>query len=299
MNGIQRAKLGRAQRASRVQNPIVHANEIEPLEHGAASAHRFVTRGQKRTQYLGAGESAGDQRLLPSQIAAQCERLRLTNRNSLKFEEPGLIGVGVDPPFAIGQRALFLRTPQANVLWDCLPLLDEAVVEALQALGGLSAIAISHPHYYSGMVEWSRAFGGVPIHLHAADRQWVMRPDKSIVFWEGETRALAEGLTLVRCGGHFEGGTVLHWAGGAGGKGALLTGDIIQVVADRKNVSFMYSYPNYVPLSAATVERIVAAVEPIQYDKVYGAFWDMVIERDGKAAVKRSAERYLRAISGQ
>ena len=87
------------------------------------------------------------------------ERLRLTNRNSVKFREPGLIGVGIEPHFAIGQRALFLRTAKANVLWDCLPLLDEAVVEALKALGGISAIAISHPHCYSSMVEWSRAFG--------------------------------------------------------------------------------------------------------------------------------------------
>src|SRR5207253_6056469 len=192
--------------------------------------------------------------------------------------------------------ALFLRTPKINLLWDCIPLLDGAVVEAMRALGGISAVAISHPHYYSSMVEWSRAFGGVPIYLHAADRQWVMRPDEAVVFWEGETRALAEGLTLVRCGGHFEGGTVLHWAGGADGKGALLTGDIIQVVADCKHVSFMYSYSNYVPLSPAAVERIVQAVEPFEYDRVYGAFWDTVIGRDGKAAVKKSAERYLRAI---
>ncbi len=224
------------------------------------------------------------------------EKLRRTNRNSIRFEEPGLIGIGIDPQFAIGQRALFLRTPKANVLWDCLPLLDEAVVEAIKAMGGISAIAISHPHYYASMVEWSRAFGGVPIYLPAADRQWVMRPDKAIVFWEGETRTLAEGLMLIRCGGHFEGGTVLHWAGGAGGRGALLSGDIIQVVPDRKHVSFMYSYPNYIPLSAPAIERIVQAVEPFDYDRVYGAFWDMMIEQDGKAVVKRSAERYLRAI---
>ena len=83
------------------------------------------------------------------------DRLRLTNRNSIRFEEPGLIAVGIDPPFAIGQRALFLRAPKANVLWDCLPLLGEAVVEAVEALGGTSAIAISHPHYYSSVVEWN------------------------------------------------------------------------------------------------------------------------------------------------
>src|SRR6185369_4480154 len=124
------------------------------------------------------------------------------------------------------------------------------------------------------------------------DQQWVMRPDKAIVLWEGETRTLAEGLTLIRCGGHFDGGTVLHWAGGAEGRGALLSGDIIQVVPDRKHVSFMYSYPNYIPLPAQAVERIVQAVEPFSFERIYGAFWDMVIDKEGKAVVQESAERY-------
>lgn len=224
------------------------------------------------------------------------EKLRLTNRNSLKAEEPGLIAIGVEPQFAIGQRAFFVRHQNGNILWDCLPLLDEAIVEAITAMGGIKAIAISHPHYYSSMIEWSRAFGGVPIYLHAADKQWVMRLDPAVVFWDGETKALAHGLTLIRCGGHFDGGTVLHWASGAGGKGALLSGDIIQVVPDRKNVSFMYSYPNYIPLPASSVTKIVQAVEPFAFDRVYGAFWDTVIEQDGREVVRRSAERYLKAI---
>jgi hypothetical protein len=224
------------------------------------------------------------------------ENLRLTHRNSIKFKESGLIGIGIDPHFGIGQRALFLKTPAANILWDCISLLDEAVVEAIEALGGVSAIAISHPHYYTGMVEWGRAFGGVPIYLHAADRQWVMRPDDSIVFWDKEVQTLVDGLTLIRCGGHYDGGTVLHWAGGAGGRGALLSGDIIQVVPDRKHVSFMYSYPNYIPLSASAVDRIVEAVEPFSFERIYGAFWGMVIESNGKEVVRRSAERYVRAL---
>jgi hypothetical protein len=224
------------------------------------------------------------------------DKLTLTNRNSVRFKELGLIGIGIEPQFAIGQRALFLRTPTGNVLWDCIPLLDEAVVEAIKAMGGISAIAISHPHYYSSMVEWSVAFGDVPIYLHLADKPWVMRPDKAIVFWESETKKLSEELTLIRCGGHFEGGTVLHWAGGAEGKGALLSGDIIQVVPDRKHVSFMYSYPNYIPLSASAIEQIVKAVEPFPFERIYGAFWDLVIEDNGKEVVRKSAEQYLRAI---
>jgi hypothetical protein len=75
----------------------------------------------------------------------------------------------------------------------------------IKALGGISGIAISHPHYYTSMVDWSLAFGGVPIHLHAADRQWVMRPHGTIAFWDGDTRPLCDSLTLVRCGGHFDG----------------------------------------------------------------------------------------------
>lgn len=224
------------------------------------------------------------------------DKLRITHHNSIRLEEPGLIGIGIDPQFAIGQRALLIRTPTGNVLWDCVSLLDPAVVEMVKALGGISAMAISHPHYYTSMVEWSRAFDDVPIYLHAADRQWVMRPDRAIRFWEGATNVLGEGLTLIHCGGHFAGGTVLHWADGADGKGALLTGDILQVVADRKHVSFMYSYPNYVPLSVAAVERIVGSVASWKYDRIYGAFWETVIDHDGPAAVARSAQRYRKAI---
>ena len=52
------------------------------------------------------------------------DKLRLTNRNSLRLEEPGLIGIGIEPHFAIGQRALLVRTATGNVLWDCISLLD-------------------------------------------------------------------------------------------------------------------------------------------------------------------------------
>lgn len=226
------------------------------------------------------------------------DRLRQSNRTSIKFKEPDLIGIGIEPQFAIGQRALFVRTPHGNILWDCIALLDDALVEMIKAMGGIRAIAISHPHYYSNVVEWSRAFDDIPVYLHQDDRQWVMRNDKSIHFWSGETKPLFESMTLIRCGGHFDGGTVLHWANGAGGKGALLSGDIIQVVADRKHVSFMYSFPNHIPLSAKKVEQIVQAVEPFPYDRIYGAFWDMTIEQNAKDVVNQSAERYVRAING-
>jgi hypothetical protein len=215
--------------------------------------------------------------------------------NMIRTVEPNLTGIGTQPSFAIGQRALLVQTPPGNLLWDCISLIDEPTVAAVRALGGVRAIAISHPHYYSSLVEWSRAFDA-PIYLHAADRAHVMRPDGAIRFWEGETLELWEGLELIRCGGHFAGGTVAHWAAGAEGRGALLSGDIIQVVQDRRYVSFMYSYPNLIPLPAREVRRIVAAVAPYPFERIYGAWWDRVVAQDAKAAVERSAQRYIAAI---
>lgn len=226
------------------------------------------------------------------------EALRQRHRLIIQKKEPDLYGIGTTPGFAIGQRALLLRTAQGNILWDCQTLIDEATVDIIRTLGGLDAIAISHPHYYSCMVEWSRAFGDIPIYLHAADREWVVRPDDRIQFWEGDTYSLLDTLTLIRLGGHFEGGTVLHWPSGAEGKGVLLSGDILQVVADRQHLSFMYSYPNQIPLDAETIRRMTDRLEGYAYDRIYGAFWDRNILHDAQQAVKRSARRYIEAVAG-
>ncbi len=223
------------------------------------------------------------------------DELRKDHHNIIKTIEPGLTGIVSHPDFAIAQRALLVQSPQGNILWDCISLIDEPTIAVVRALGGISAIAISHPHYYSSMVEWSRAFDA-PVYLHVADREWVMRPDACIQYWDGETKSLGDGLTLIRCGGHFAGGTVLHWAAGAGGQGVLLSGDILTVVPDRRYVSFMYSYPNLIPLPAKAIRQIVASVEPYPFERIYGAWWDRVVMNNAKAAVAKSALRYIKAI---
>jgi hypothetical protein len=217
-----------------------------------------------------------------------------THENAVR-DQGGLVGVGTEPKFAIGQRALLVPYRGAKLLWDCVTLLDDATAAEVERCGGLTAIAISHPHYYSCMVEWAHRFD-CPIHLHAADAEWVMRPDPAIEHWDGEIRDLGEGLTLIRGGGHFPGGAILHRAAGAG---ALLVGDIIQVIPDRSHVAFMWSYPNLVPLPEAEVTRIAEAVEPFRYEAIYGAWWDAIIPAGGPEIVRRSAERYGQALRGE
>jgi hypothetical protein len=225
------------------------------------------------------------------------EALASTHRNEVR-DDAGLRGVGTEPSLAIGQRALLVPFGDRLVMWDCVTYFDDDAAAAVERLGGLGAIAISHPHYYSGMADWAARFD-CPVLLHAADARWITRPDPAIELWDGPTRDLGHGLTLVHCGGHFAGGAVLHWAAGADGAGALLSGDIVQVIPDRGHVGFMYSYPNLIPLPEAAVRAVGAALEPFPFEVVYGAWWGRVVRRDGKAIVRRSVERYGRALRGE
>jgi hypothetical protein len=192
-----------------------------------------------------------------------------------------------------------VRAPGGNILWDCVSFVDDATIRAVREVGGISAIAVSHPHYYGSMVEWSRAFNDAPIYLHEADRQWVQRPDPSIRFWAGVTKEIADGFTLIHAAGHFDGFQVLHWRDGAGGRGVILSGDQPQVCADPHWVSFMWSYPNFIPLSTPEIHTIVAALERWAFERLYGAFWPSVVPADAKGAVRRSADRYLRRMSSR
>jgi glyoxylase-like metal-dependent hydrolase (beta-lactamase superfamily II) len=226
------------------------------------------------------------------------ERLRVSHLNAFRQYEPGIIGIGTQPKFAIGQRALLLCTPEGNILWDCISLIDDATVTLINGLGGLRAIAISHPHFYTTLVEWSRAFGNVPVYLHADDSKWVMRPDGCIKFWEGETFEPLKGVSLIRGGGHFPGGSMLHWAAGANGKGVVCAADIATVNLDRKSFTFMRSYPNNIPLSEAAVRRIGAALMPLPFDRVYSHHFERVIASGAKQILQHSVERYVAAING-
>ncbi len=206
--------------------------------------------------------------------------------------EPDLYAVTVTPGVGIGQRAFLVRTPGGNLLWEPPGHLDDALLDGIRQLGGMAAITSSHPHLTGASISYSHAFGGVPVYYGADDRRWIRRPDDVITLWSDKVEPLP-GLTLVQCGGHFPGSAVLHWAAGAGGRGVLLTGDTMLVGSDRRSVSFMRSFPNRIPLSERLVRKVVEAVEPWRYDRIYSGFDGGVIETGAAAVVRRSAERYI------
>jgi hypothetical protein len=225
------------------------------------------------------------------------EDLRVRHRVAIVLQERSLTSFTIEPHFGIGQRAFLLQTPEGNILWDCLSMFDESAADHIRRRGGVQYICISHPHYYTAMVDWSREFGNAPIYLHRDDAKWVMRKSPAIEFWSGETKRLFSGVKLVRCGGHFPGATVLFWPAGAEGKGALLSSDILQVAPDKRHVGFMWSYPNWVPLGPQASKRVVAAVSSHIFDRIYGAFPKLTIASGAKQIISESLKRHLHAMS--
>jgi glyoxylase-like metal-dependent hydrolase (beta-lactamase superfamily II) len=218
------------------------------------------------------------------------EKLSVDHFNAFRKIAPELFALSTMPRFGIGQRSFLIITHAGNVLWDCISFLDNATIEIIRLLGGLKAIAISHPHFYSAMATWGQTFE-CPVLVHAADRQWVADPDSRVEFWMGEPKDILTGITIHRLGGHFPGSTVLLWTD----RRALFPGDTILVAPDGKYVSFMWSYPNNVPLPAAEVERIASRLSPLDFDSIYSPFWERgEIDQNAKEAVGRSILRHLK-----
>ncbi|MEV8178753.1 MBL fold metallo-hydrolase [Cellulosimicrobium funkei] len=225
-----------------------------------------------------------------AELAAAGERLVLEEL------EPDLFGLTSEPSVGIGQQAKIVRTPACTLLWDPPGYVDDAAVEQVRALGPVVAVAASHPHMFGVQVEWSRALGDVPVLVAEADAHWVARPDPVIETWTGE-REVLPGVVLSQPGGHFPGSAVVHWAAGADGRGVLLSGDTIFANPDRTSVSFMRSYPNRIPLSAAVVLRVAERVARRPFERLYNNF-EGVIPADARAVVLRSAQRHAAWVRG-
>jgi hypothetical protein len=210
--------------------------------------------------------------------------------------EPDLQGLTVEPSVAIGQQAHLVVTPQGSVLWDVPPFIDRAAVDEIRRHGPVLAITSSHPHMFGVQSAWSHAFDQAPIFVCEPLLEWVQRPDSAITPWR-DRHEIAPGLVLHELGGHFQGASVLHWAAGADGRGVLLSSDTIHGNPDGTTVTFMRSYPNRIPLSAAVVGRLAAGVAELEFERIYDNF-GRGPKRDAAAAVQRSAARYIGWVRG-
>ncbi|CZR65999.1 related to metallo-beta-lactamase family protein [Phialocephala subalpina] len=189
--------------------------------------------------------------------------------------------IWTEPRFAIGQRAMLLQTAEGNVLWDCITHLDARTVEWINSIGGIRAIVMSHPHFYSTHLEWAKAFQ-CPVYLSREDEKWLNRPDTPGVerrFVEGATLTIVPGVTAVKTGGHFDGSMVLHW------EKHLFISDTLHTVPSAYynkgrqpgTISYvaMWSYPNMIPLPPAAIQKIWEALKPYEFTATFGAFMGM------------------------
>jgi glyoxylase-like metal-dependent hydrolase (beta-lactamase superfamily II) len=197
----------------------------------------------------------------------------------------------IKPTFGIGQRTLLILSEQGNILWDCIPLLNEPTIDFINSKGGLKAIAFSHPHYYSNMNDWAEAFN-CPIYIHHTDEQWIINKGKHITLWNGAEKTLWHGMKIMNIGGHFPGSSILH-VPFLSEDGAIFCGDTLTIAPSKKHIAVMYSYPNRIPLPLKEMERIKKRLETIPFDKMYGFYSDQNLLGNVKEVIKKSFARYV------
>jgi len=219
------------------------------------------------------------------------EDLAGSHKNKIIKLNDRLFEIAITPAFAIGQRAFLVLSESGNVLWDCIPLLDEETVQFINSKGGLGAIAFSHPHYYSNMNDWAKTFD-CPIYIHHADAEFIVDKSEDIILWQGEELLLWDDLKLVNIGGHFEGSTILLISG-MSNKGTLLSGDTVYLSLSKKHYAIMYSYPNRIPLPISEIRRIKQRFETLEFDSIYGFYSYQNVIGTARELLETSINRYL------
>ena len=168
-------------------------------------------------------------------------------------------------------------------------------------------IQISHPHFYNTHLDWAAAFN-CPVYLASDEQEWLCRtePPSSTPrrrFIEGPTGAAQEiipGVTAIKCGGHFPGSLVLHWSSAK----ILCLADTIMTVPSglsfhesrqpgTNTYSFMWSYPNMIPLAPTALKGIWDAVSPFEFETTFGGFPGQNVRRkDAKKLVLESMQNW-------
>lgn len=192
---------------------------------------------------------------------------------------PRIWSIRTAPNFAIGQRAMLLQTPNGNILWDLITLLDADTVAKVNELGGLAAIVISHPHYYTTLHDWSATFPDAKLYIGGPDEDWLVDREANLHFLTRSHTAILPDVTAVLSGGHFPGSLCLHW------DSQLFIADTILTVPSARNpipgtpgslsYTFWYSVPNRIPLPPSQIWGVWESVRGLEWHSTFGAFMGM------------------------
>ena len=228
-----------------------------------------------------------DRQYIPVTGQNWISREELGAKSQIRIQQlaPGLHSLKVQPNFAIVNRALLIQSPGGNILWDCIPGLDDATISFIRKMGGIKAIAISHPHYYSLMNEWAEVFD-CPVYIHVNDSEWVMNKGPYVQLWKGEQLAFWDGINVIHTGGHFPGSCLLQW------QETLLTGDTLYIAPSRQHMAVMHSYPNQILLHRDAFAAFDRKTAGLVFDAAYGAFDNQDISMGAMHIFRRSMQRY-------
>lgn len=234
-----------------------------------------------------------DRQYVPETGQSWTTRDELLRNHGVEVREIGerLYDLRLKPSFAIGQRAFLVCAPLGNVLWDCIPLLNDQTIEFIRSKGGLNAIAFSHPHFYSNMSEWAKVFD-CPIYIHKNDEKWIVNGDDHVELWHGTEKELWNRMRLINIGGHFPGSSILHIPF-LSPKGTVLCGDTFVLSPSKRHFAVMHSYPNKIPLPVIEIARIARQFETLEFDTVHAWEASQSVLGNARELLTESLAKYV------
>jgi hypothetical protein len=218
------------------------------------------------------------------------DELKANHHTAVSKINDHLYSLKTTPDFALANRAFLVHSPAGNILWDCIQLIDNEAIELINSIGGLQAIALSHPHYYSTMNMWARLFN-CPIYINENDKQWMMYPGENIKLWSGDSLPLWDGISIVNTAGHFAGSCVLQIPS-LSPNGTVLSGDSLYLSRSKKHIAVMHSYPNQILLSREEFKIFDQKTSGIRFDTLYGAFDNQNLNGNAMEVFELSMQRY-------
>ena len=198
------------------------------------------------------------------------EEVRTTYTGAWAQVADDLWAFTTQPDLGLAGTGWLITRPEGNIAFEAAPYYSDAMLEQVQALGGVALLAASHAHGYGAVWQLQRAFDPPVLAIQKDD----LRMTKAFrVTWPyDDALELAPGYTLHHVGGHYEGQAALHDAPGR----RLFCGDMFKIDQDAAGraqaVSSHKAFHKDIPLTHAELRRYRDVIAPLAFDAVLTPF---------------------------
>lgn len=199
------------------------------------------------------------------------EEARGLGRSLFEEIEAGIFRYGTETPLGISPLGYVVVRPDGNVGFEGTGWYDDAALEHIESIGGISYLSASHPHSYGALWQLRERFEPEVI-LQADDLVWATAFPPTWTF--DDRLRIGDDVELIRTGGHFAGHTILNLSE----RGIVFAGDALKFEIDPDDarlaigLSTHKAFVRRIPLTPLEVQRYRDIFVTLDFDQAWTPF---------------------------